>query len=289
MNQQAPPQIFDAVRIGQNLKRRTKNSDFLTPLIVADLHQRLGLVSRRFERAIIAGPDPKALPDTTVSASGPVRFLRAGRLIERTSGATSGGLQEALFPGYAAPFDLIVSVLDLSCINDLAGMLVRIRGALVPDGLFLGALVGGASLGEMRRAWFEADSDAYGGAYARVAPMLDVRNAGALLQRAGFSLPVVDVESHKLRHGSGLAAMADIKALGGSNPLLDRPRRAVTASHLGRAAAAYERLTLDKDGRYAMGLEIVWMSGWAPHASQQRPLEPGSARQSLRDALGDKS
>jgi hypothetical protein len=285
MTRNIPPKIFDGARIGQNIFRHTGESHFVTDLIIDDLTERLAMVKRPFKRAIIAGPVGHALPGHLRSAQGEIDFVRAGRLVDQAAPERA----RDLFEGHEGPFDLIVSVLDLGGINDLAGMLVRIRRALVADGLFLGALVGGNSLSAMRQAWIEADSEAYGGAYGRVAPMLDIRDAGALLQRAGFALPVVDVENHQLRHAGGLAAMADIKSQGGANPLVDRPKTMVTRTHLARAAAVYERIAGDSEGRCVMGLDVIWMSGWAPHESQQKPLRPGSARQSLRDVLGDKS
>jgi SAM-dependent methyltransferase len=183
-------------------------------------------------------------------------------------------------------YDLIVSIFDLQVVNDVVGFLARIRAHLAPDGLFIAAAIGGDSLTELREAFLAAEAEASGGAYARVAPFIPLNDAGGLLQRAGLALPVTDVETHVVRYADPFALMQEVKALGASNPLADKPDRLMTPRLLTRAATAYAERFSDADGRIRATLEIIWMSGWAPDASQQKPLQPGSAQVSLKDVLG---
>jgi hypothetical protein len=183
-------------------------------------------------------------------------------------------------------YDLIVSLLDLQIVDDVPGFLARVRAHLRPDGLFMAATLGGDTLAELRRAFVAADAEVSGGAFARVAPFIPLADAGGLLQRAGFALPVSDVEAHVVRYGSPVALMAEMKALGAANPLAERPGRMATAGLIARASAAYAAEASDADGRVRATLEIVWMSGWAPDPSQQQPARRGSATVSLRDVLG---
>ena len=168
----------------------------------------------------------------------------------------------------------------------MPGYLARLRAKLAPDGLLMIAALGGETLTELREAFLAADAEIFGGASARVAPMIQVRDAGALLQRAGLALPVADVETHVVRYSSPFALMAELKALGASNPLVDRSKRFATPGLLAAAAASYAERDGDPDGRIRATLEVIWLSGWAPHESQQQPLKPGSAKTRLGDALG---
>ena len=143
----------------------------------------------------------------------------------------------------------------------------------------------GDTLHELRAAWLEAEAALRGGAHLRVAPFVDVRELGALLQRAGFALPVADLDRIMLRYPSPLALMQEIKALGLAAPMSDRPRIPVTAGLLAAAAAAYERKFQTADGRIPATVEVAWLTGWAPHESQQQPLKPGSAKFRLAEAL----
>ena len=186
-------------------------------------------------------------------------------------------------------YDLIVSLLDLEVVNDVPGFLARARAHLRADGLFLAATLGGDTLTELRQAFLEADATILGGAAARVAPFIPPGEGGGLIQRAGLALPVADVETHIVRYASPLALMRELKALGASNPLADRPDRMATKTLIAAASAAYERIAGDADGRVRATLEILWLSGWAPHESQQQPLKPGSAEVSLTKVLGKKS
>lgn len=270
-----PPSIFDTALIGQHLARRTDPADFVTDLVLADLQDRLAALIRDFYRAAIIGPDIEKLPSTGQTASASFEFERH---------AAFGGDDD--IPALSGDnFNLIVSVLHLQVVNDVPGYLARLRARLAPDGLLMIAALGGETLTELREAFLAADALVLGGASARVAPMLQVRDGGALLQRAGLALPVADVETHVVRYPNPFALMAELKALGAANPLLDRPRRPATPTLLAAAAQAYAERDADPDGRIRATLEIVWLSGWAPHESQQQPLKPGSATTRLGDAL----
>lgn len=270
-----PPAIFDTRLIARHLARRAELGDFVTDLVLADLEDRLAALIRDFPKALIIGPDKARLPETARTANAEIRFQRFA--------AFEGDDDIPLLDG--GDFNLIVSLLHLQAVNDVPGYLARLRARLAPDGLLLIAALGGETLTELREAFLSADALVFGGASARVAPMLQVRDGGALLQRAGLALPVADVETHVVRYSSPFALMSELKALGASNPLLDRPRRLASPALLTAAANAYAAQDSDPDGRIRATLEIVWLSGWAPHESQQQPLKPGSATTRLGDVL----
>lgn len=271
-----PPRIFDTSLISRHLARRPGTGDFVTELVLADLEDRLAALIRDFPKAAIIGPDKSKLPEIVRTASAHVSFARYA--------AFEGDDDLAGIEG--DNFNLIVSLLHLQAINDVPGYLARLRAKLAPDGLLMIAALGGETLTELREAFLSADALIFGGASARVAPMIQVRDGGALLQRAGLALPVADVETHIVRYSSPFALMSEIKALGASNPLVDRPRRLASPALLAAAANAYAAQDSDPDGRIRATLEIVWLSGWAPHESQQQPLKPGSAKARLGDVLG---
>jgi SAM-dependent methyltransferase len=271
-----PPRIFDTELIARHLARRQEPADFVHDLVLADLQDRLATLIREFSKALIIGPDVNKLPLSGNTASSSFPFERAQ--------AFTG---EDDLPDIAGEnFNLIVSLLHLQAVNDVPGYLARLRRKLLPDGLLMIAALGGDTLTELREAFLAADTQVFGGASARVAPMIQVRDAGALLQRAGLALPVADVETHVVRYSSPFALMSEIKTLGASNPLVDRPRRLATPALLAAAANAYGERDGDADGRVRATLEIIWLSGWAPHESQQQPLKPGSATVRLGDVLG---
>jgi SAM-dependent methyltransferase len=179
-----------------------------------------------------------------------------------------------------------VSGLALHFVNDLPGTLVQIRRALRPDGLFVAALLGGDTLTELRQAFAAAEAEVDQGISPRVIPFADLRELGSLLQRAGFALPVTDVDRVTARYASPLALMHDLRRMGAANPLIDRRRQPLRRPTLARMAEIYASRFADADRRIRATFEIVWLSGWAPHESQQQPLAPGSAQSRLADALG---
>jgi SAM-dependent methyltransferase len=181
---------------------------------------------------------------------------------------------------------LLVSALALQWANDLPGALIQIRQALRPDGLFLGALTGGQTLAELREALFAAETEVRGGASPRVLPAADVRDVGGLLQRAGFALPVVDRDLLTVRYASAFHLFQDLKSMGASNTLVQRDRRPASRAFFRRAAEIYAQRFSDADGRVRASFEIIYMSGWAPHESQQQPARRGSGQVSLAAVLG---
>lgn len=271
----APPELFDRRLIAARRAQVPDDMDFVTELVLADLFERLETINRRFAKAVLIGPTLGAKPPHVagIDTLDIVRTLTPDRFDD--------------MPVLAArDYDLIVSLLELQAVNDVPGTLYRLRQHLKPDGLFIGVALGGASLSELRAAWIKADSAIAGGAYARVAPFMDVRDAGGLLQRAGFALPVSDVDTHQVRYADPLGLMGELKALGAANPMTEKPRRLVTPHHMAAALAAYPA---DADGRVTATLELIWMSGWAPDESQPKPLRPGSAEVSLAEVFRRKT
>jgi NADH dehydrogenase [ubiquinone] 1 alpha subcomplex assembly factor 5 len=209
----------------------------------------------------------------------------AGRLLSQCDGPRLQADEEAL-PFAEQSLDLVVSGLALHFVNDLPGTLIQIRRALKPDGLLLAALLGGATLTELRTAFLTAEEELEGGASPRVAPFADVRDLGGLLQRAGFALPVADSDTVTVTYREPLALMLELRAMGSSNALTERSRRPLRRATLARAIEIYrERFGLP-DGRVPATFEIVTLTGWAPHPSQPKPLRPGSATTRLADVLG---
>lgn len=260
-------------------------ASFLLDRAVEDLAERLSTVERRFEAAAALFCWTPAVRDALL-ASGKVQSVLRVELdkafLDDAPGIVSGFDHILLDP---ESIDLAVSLMSLHEANDLPGALIQIRRALRPDGLFLGAMAGGNTLAELRESLLAAETELYGGASPRVSPFTDVRDAGALLQRAGFALPVADVEPLTVRYDSMFALMRDLRAMGASNALVARSRRPASRRLFLRAAEIYAERFSDPDGRVRATFEIVWMSGWAPHASQQKPLKPGSAEVSLARIL----
>jgi SAM-dependent methyltransferase len=277
------PRVFDRALIASHLRRRPRgHDDFVTRLVLADLSERLATVTRSFEQALIMAPDATPLPSRETSANGSFVFERAATVLA-APGAVLVDPEALELP--RRDYDLVVSLFDLDIVDDVPGFLSRVRAHLRGDGLFLAAAIGGDSLTELREAFLAAEAELGGGAYLRVAPFIALSDAAGLLQRAGFALPVSDVETHTVRYESPLALMRELKALGASNPLAEPPGKPATRRLVAHASAAYQQLAGDPDGRVRATLEIIWMSGWAPHESQQKPLKPGSAEVSLTKVL----
>ena len=186
----------------------------------------------------------------------------------------------------AGKFDLAVSLFSLQTINDLPGALVQIRRALKPDGLFVAALLGGGTLTELRDAFAIAESSTRGGLSPRISPFADVRDLGGLLQRAGFALPVTDVERLTVRYGDFFALIRDLRAHGFTNVMSERSRRPLRRDTLAALVSHYAAQHADPDGKIRARFETLYLTGWSPHDSQQKPLAPGSAKARLADALG---
>ena len=277
----ANPLVFDRalLRRRQARARVLGPETFLIERVAADLAERLGAVLRQFDVAIDLGTPSEAVRAALADLSS------IGRLV--TAGADGDVVaDEEALPFRDASLDLVVSALALQFVNDLPGAFIQIRRALKPDGLFLAALLGGDTLTELRQSFAAAESEIEGGVSPRVAPFADVREMGALLQRAGFALPVTDVERITVRYSSPFILMSELRRMGATNVLAERRRTPLRRATLNRMAEIYAQRFADSDGRIRATFEIIWLSGWAPHESQQKPLRPGSAQARLADALG---
>lgn len=288
------PLIFDHNRIEQfrsrAFNRYGSSGDFLLVRMAEELGQRLQTIDRKFARAAdLFGH----------TGAGAEVLLKSGKVVsvdvvESDKRYMSGrhdfyerGREFLNLPGQQ--YDLIISLLSLSITNDVPGVLAQIRKTLKPDGLFLGVMSGTGTLGELRESMLEAETELYGGASPRIYPFTDVRDAGALLQRAGFAMPVSDVENLTVRYDTAFNLMQDLRAMGMQNALISRSRRPVTKRFFQRVAEIYAERFSDCDGRIRASFSFIWLSGWAPDKNQQKPLKPGTAKVSLIDVLGDKS
>lgn len=269
--------------------RAVAGADFLMERAAEDLAERLATVGRRFEKAAALFCVTAAARDAVLASGKADEAVR----IEADAAFLGGGEGIVATPGHVpldpASIGLAVSLLSLQDENDIPGMLVQIRRALKPDGLFLGAMAGAGTLAELRESLLAAEAELSGGASPRVLPFADVREAGALLQRAGFALPVTDVETVTVRYATMFDLIRDLRAMGATNVLSGRSRKPTSREFFARAAAIYADRFSDPDGRVRATFSFIWMSGWAPDASQQKPLRPGSAQVSLAEALGRKN
>jgi SAM-dependent methyltransferase len=283
----AAPLVFDRALVRRRLARAVAGcyADFLLRRVIDDLDERLGTVLRHFPLALDVSTPTPALAERLAGSGRVDRVVRLAALPgEAGSGAVVGDAETLPFANER--FDLAVSLLALHSVNDLPGALVQIRRALKPDGLFLGCLLGGATLHELRQAFTQAEAELEGGVSPRVAPFADVSDLGGLLQRAGFALPVTDIEPVIVRYADPFGLFRDLRAMGLTNALVARRRTPLRRGTLLRAAQIYAERFADADGRVRATFEIAWLSGWAPHESQQKPLRPGSAQVRLADALG---
>jgi SAM-dependent methyltransferase len=304
----APPLIFDRLLLRTRRQRglRLGPETFLLDQVADEFANRLRLVLRRFDLAVDLGT-PTAAVRTALLRDGAIGTMVAldpmigplptlprtrGRVREGISGdhAATAGLRvvadEEAVPFADNTLDLVVSALSLQAVNDLPGVLVQVRRALKPDGLFLAALLGGETLAELRQSFAAAESELDGGVSPRVAPFPDLRELGALLQRAGFALPVTDVDRITVRYTTPLGLLQDLRRMGAANPLVERRRVSLRRATLMRAMEIYAARFADPDSKVRASFDICWLSGWSPHESQQQPLRPGSAKQRLADALG---
>ncbi len=282
----ASPQIFDRalVRARQRRAAGLGPVTFLLDRVADEFVDRLGAVTRRFDVAVDLGTAGDAVAKALARSPAIGTVIRSGFAADAQHLAIAA--DEEILPFRDGSLDLIVSGLALQFVNDLPGVLVQIRRALKPDGLFLAALLGGETLTELRQSFAAAESELEGGASPRVAPFADLRELGALLQRAGLALPVTDVDRITVRYDTAFDLMRDLRRMGATNALVARRRTPLRRATLLRMAEIYAERFADPDGRLRATFEIVWLSGWAPHPDQQKPLRPGSAKTRLADALG---
>jgi NADH dehydrogenase [ubiquinone] 1 alpha subcomplex assembly factor 5 len=282
--------LFDrrAWRLHRERAARLGCADFLHVEVAERIVDRLDGVSRHFRTALDLGAHHGALSRALAGRPGIERIVAAEPalvLMAETSAIPTAADPE-LLPFRDASFDLAVSALALHWVADLPGALIQLRRALEPDGLFIGAMLGGATLKELRTALIEGELVEEGGASPRVSPTVDLSDAAALLQRAGFAMPVADADTISVTYPDALALMHDLRAMGETNALSARRRASLRRSTLARAVALYGEQFGLPDGRIPASFEILFLTGWAPDASQPKPLLPGSAARRLADALG---
>jgi len=290
----APPRLFDRDLLRRRLARaakRFREADFLKVRAAEDLATRLAAVKRRFDVAIELGAREGTFARVLAAseAADKVGFLVEADVLPLAPAAPGGArlvADEERLPLGEGAVDLVISSLALHWTNDLVGVLIQARRALRPDGLFLAAMFGGATLTELRQCLLAAEAEIRGGAGPRVSPFLDAADAASLLQRAGFALPVIDVDTVTVRYAHPLKLMADLRAMGETSVLVERPPAPLTRPVLARAAQFYVERFAAPEGRIPATFEIVTLTGWAPHPAQQQPLRPGSAKMRLADALG---
>lgn len=283
--------LFDLDLIAARRQRAASHplpgADFLLDLAGRELAERLEVVERVFDQAV-------ELHGGTGTAAR--LSLETGKITNLTrieTDAVFAGAGEQTFvtapledvPLEAQSANLVLSPLALHLTNDTPGVLIRIRRALKPDGLFLAAIPGAGTLAELRDVLLATEAEISGGASPRVIPFPDVRDVGALLQRAGFTLPVADAETYTVRYDSLFDLIRDLRAIGMTNPLVGRSRTPLNRKFLMRAAQIYAERYSDPDGRIRATFAMIYVSGWAPHENQPKPLKPGSATVRLADAL----
>src|SRR3954451_791070 len=269
------PILFDRTLLRARQARAEKMgaATFLLDRVAEDMAERLHAVLREFSSAADIG-----------TSGDQVRNALTERVGQLTRVDLPDSESEPL-PLPSASIDLAVSALALQFVNDLPGVLAQIRRALRPDGLLLAAMIGGDTLTELRQSFAGAEAELESGVSPRVAPFADLRDVGALLQRAGFALPVTDVDRIVVRYESAFALMQDLRSMGATNVLVERRRTPSRRSTMLRMAQVYAQRFADADGRIRATFDVIWLSGWAPHQSQQKPLQPGSAKTSLAEAV----
>ena len=267
----AAPTLFDRALLlrRQNRARKLEPATFLLDRVREDMAERLSAVKRDFADAA----------DLWTPAAGfsPHAAFTSFRHIAQDV--------DEVVPLPPASLDLALSALAFQFVNDLPGVLAQIRRALKPDGLLLAALIGGDTLTELRQAFAAAEAECEGGVSPRVAPFADLRDIGGLLQRAGLALPVTDADRVIVRYDSAFALMLDLRRMGATNVLTERRRMPTRRTTMLRMAEIYAERFADPDGRIRATFDIVWLSAWAPHPDQPKPLKPGSATARLEEAV----
>jgi SAM-dependent methyltransferase len=275
-NPNAAPALFDRALLRARLDRARRGGPvtFLLDRVREDMEERLQAVTRSFADVAEIWTPGEALRKPLAD-----RFQSIRRVdLDETE----------TLPLSPESLDLVISTLAFQFVNDLPGVLAQIRRALKPDGLLLAAMIGGDSLTELRQSFAAAEAECEGGVSPRVLPFADLRDVGALLQRAGLALPVTDVDRVVVRYDSAFALMADLRRMGATNVLIERRRAPTRRTTMLRMAEIYNERFSDPNGRIRATFDVIWLSGWAPHKSQQKPLKPGSAKASLEAAVKGK-
>ncbi|MEO6608441.1 MAG: SAM-dependent methyltransferase [Aestuariivirga sp.] len=268
------PKIFDReLYLARQAKASGEVLGELYAHVATDLEERMSVINHQFAKVLVLAPSAEPFI-TTLKMTGKCHDIQWMK----------PQADEALnLP--SLHFDAVFHLLDLHSVNDIPGQLAQFAGALKPDGLFMACFFVGETLHELREAWLIAESELRSGVSLRVAPMVGLRELGGLLQRAGLALPVADAETLNLRYGEPLKFLHEIKQAGFSNPLIERAKGLASPQLLNELMATYAQKFADVDGKLRVTLELGWALAWKPHASQQKPLKPGSAAMKLDDAL----
>lgn len=295
MTPQAPPALFDRTLLRQRRKRSAgsvSDYNFLAQRAFEDIGDRVAGITRNFDRGALLGGGPGLMfAPAGALVRGKVSWLCRADLAPSIAAQLTGPaltLDEEALPFASESLDIVLAPWGLHWTNDLPGALVQINHALKPDGFFACALPGGSTLTELRQCLMAAESELTGGVAARVSPLAGTFDLAALLQRAGFAMPVADVDRVTVRYDHIFALMADLRGMGETSILADRPRTPATRTLFARAGQIYAERFADPDGRIRASFEIIHAAGWAPHPDQPKPKRPGSATHRLADALGVK-
>jgi SAM-dependent methyltransferase len=274
-NPTTTPVLFDRALLRARLDRaiRLGPVTFLLDRVIEDMEERLRAVTRDFAEAV----------DLWTPGDGLQNAFRAR--IKSLVHIEPGEAPQEIVSLQPESVDLVVSALALQFVNDLPGVLAQIRRGLRSDGLLLAALMGGDTLTELRQSFAAAEAECEGGVSPRVSPFADLRDLGSLLQRAGLALPVTDVDRVVVRYENAFALMQDLRRMGATNVLIERRHTPTRRATMLRMAQIYAGRFADADGRIRATFDVIWLSGWAPHESQQKPLQPGSAKASLAEAV----
>lgn len=284
------PIVFNQSLLRKRLARAAHhggNDNFLMQRIAEDIASRVDLIKRDFSLCALFGDHPECLTPALGKLPNLDRIISIGNIYSDVQTPNSPHIvsTEEFLPLANACINLAISPLTLQTANDLPGALIQLKRALKPDGLFIGAFLGGDTLGELRDALLSAEIDISGGAVPRIHPRVDIRDLGALLQRAGFALPVVDSDKMTVTYRSTKHLMHDLRNLGLTNILVEGTGTGLNRRILARLEEIYKQRYPAPNDRINATFEIIYMTGWAPHESQQKPLKPGSAKARLADAL----
>lgn len=286
----APPQarIFDRRLLRQRRARSALDlhaHDFLLREVAERLADRLSDIARTFPLALDLGTRAGVLAGTLKGRGGIEILIQAAASKHALDAALAVVADEEALPFKAECFDAILSNLALHWVNDLPGALAQIRASLKPDGLFLASVFGTGTLAELRTALMEGELAESGGVSPRVSPFADLRDAAGLLQRAGFALPVADLDTITVTYGDFFTLLRDLRGMGEANALIGRLKKPTRRTVFARAAAIYQERFANSEGRLPATFQVLFLTGWAPHESQQQPARRGSAKTSLKDVL----
>ncbi len=291
-----PPRLFDRRLLRQRKDRASRefsDYNFLYARVAEDLLDRVETISRSFPTCLVIGGGGAV---GRALAERPEARAKIGTVIEADlspkmaglSGHPSLALDEEYLPIQEGSVDLVLSCLSLHWTNDIVGALIQLNYALKPDGFFAGAILGGSTLNELRGALTAAEESLDREPAKRVSPFADTIDMAGLVSRAGFTMPVSDIDRVTVRYGNAFVLMRDLRKMGETNVLAERSRTPGTKSLFVNAAQAYASEHAHEDGRIPATFEIINFAGWAPHPDQPKPKRPGSATVRLAEALGAK-